>query len=32
MVLTVSFVLSPATGYRMHTSLLQKWAETDSLW
>jgi hypothetical protein len=31
MVLTVSFVLSPAIGYRMHTSLLQRLAETDSL-
>jgi hypothetical protein len=24
-------VLSPVTGYRMHTSLLQRLAETDSL-
>ena len=32
MVLTVSFVLSPVIGYRMHTSLLQRRAETDSLW
>jgi hypothetical protein len=31
MVLTVSFVLSPVTGYRMHTSLLQPSATTDSL-
>ncbi len=31
MVLTVSFVLSPAIGYLMHTSLLHVWAETDSL-
>jgi hypothetical protein len=31
MVLTVSFVLSPVTGYRMHTSLLQRLAKTDSL-
>jgi hypothetical protein len=31
MVLTVCFVLSPAIGYLMHTSLLRVWAETDSL-
>jgi hypothetical protein len=31
MVLTVSFVLSPVTGYRMHTSLLRKLPETDSM-
>jgi hypothetical protein len=31
MVLTVSFALSPVTGYRMHTSLLQRLAKTDSL-
>jgi hypothetical protein len=31
MVLTVYFALSPVTGYRMHTSLLQKSAGTDSL-
>ena len=31
MVLTAYFALSPVTGYRMHTSLLQKSAETDSL-
>jgi len=31
MVLTAYFVLSPVTGYRMHTSLLQRLAETDSL-
>ena len=31
MVLTASFVLAPVTGYRMHTSLLRKLPETDSL-
>jgi hypothetical protein len=31
MVLTAYFALSPVIGYRMHTSLLQKSAETDSL-
>jgi hypothetical protein len=31
MVLTAYFVISPAIGYRMHTSLLQRLAETDSL-
>jgi hypothetical protein len=31
MVLTVSSALSPVNGYRMHTSLLQRLAETDSL-
>jgi hypothetical protein len=31
MVLTVSFVLSPVIGYRMHTSLLHRLAKTDSL-
>ena len=31
MVLTVSFVLSPVTGYLMHTSLLLRVSETDSL-
>jgi hypothetical protein len=31
MVLTPINVLSPFTGYRMHTSLLRKLPETDSL-
>jgi hypothetical protein len=31
MVLTAYSALSPVTGYRMHTSLLQRLAETDSL-
>jgi hypothetical protein len=31
MVLTASFVLSPATGYRMHTSLLRRVRAADSL-
>ena len=31
MVLTVSFVLSPVTGYRMHTSLLRRVRAADSL-
>jgi hypothetical protein len=31
MVLTVYFALSPVIGYRMHTSLLQRLASTDSM-
>ena len=31
MVLTVCFALSPVIGYRMHTSLLQRLAKTDSI-
>ena len=31
MVLTVSFVLFPVTGYPMHTSLLRRSSNTDSL-
>ena len=31
MVLTVSFVVSPESRYRMHTSLLRKLPETDSV-
>jgi hypothetical protein len=31
MVLTAYFALSPVTGYRMHTSLLQRLASTDSM-